>query len=232
MANDEKSLANTLKLLTMNAIAESKPTDLVVGTVISTNPLQIRVSDKLVLDKEFLMLSSNVVDITRDVTVDWKDEPNTRRWTHNHDATSSSNSTSSASTNVDTDVTGTGDAYVNGATQSVSHNHGLKIDRLKDGSGKDCSYSMGVTSVSHAHAVNITAPVNMKLYARSTADTSVSTYTTTTTHIDDYTDEYTHQHAIKGRKKMIIHNALKQGERVAMIRFANGQMYYVMDRIY
>lgn len=40
-----------------------------------------------------------------------------------------------------------------------------------------------------------------------------------------------HKHPIKGRKKILIHNALKQGEKVIMVKMQGGQLYVVLDRI-
>ena len=40
-----------------------------------------------------------------------------------------------------------------------------------------------------------------------------------------------HEHEYKGRKKILIHNALLKGEKVIMIRQEGGQIYYILDRI-
>lgn len=40
-----------------------------------------------------------------------------------------------------------------------------------------------------------------------------------------------HAHAYKGRKKITVHNALKEGERVVMMRQAGGQLFYVLCRV-
>lgn len=69
-------------------------------------------------------------------------------------------------------------------------------------------------------------------------------------HLTDYTTEVTvdwatentsggsgdaafqsHKHAIKGRKTITVHNALKAGERVHILVFNKGKQYYVLDRI-
>ncbi len=39
-----------------------------------------------------------------------------------------------------------------------------------------------------------------------------------------------HHHAYKGRKKFIVHKALKMGEEVVLIRQQGGQEYLVIDR--
>lgn len=45
------------------------------------------------------------------------------------------------------------------------------------------------------------------------------------------TDETTHKHDIKGRKKIIIHNGLTVGEKVILLRQHGGQKYVVIDRV-
>lgn len=40
-----------------------------------------------------------------------------------------------------------------------------------------------------------------------------------------------HEHQYKGRKKFLVHNALKVGEKVIMISAHGGQKYIVIDRI-
>lgn len=40
-----------------------------------------------------------------------------------------------------------------------------------------------------------------------------------------------HKHAYKGRKKIMIYNGLKTGEKVLLIRFDKGQRFVVLDRI-
>lgn len=40
-----------------------------------------------------------------------------------------------------------------------------------------------------------------------------------------------HEHEYIGRKKILIHNGLLKGEKVAMIRQEGGQIYYIIDRI-
>lgn len=41
----------------------------------------------------------------------------------------------------------------------------------------------------------------------------------------------THTHIIEGKNKMTVHNALKVGDHVALIRKTGGQSYYILDRI-
>lgn len=45
------------------------------------------------------------------------------------------------------------------------------------------------------------------------------------------TDKATHNHAIKGRKRITVHNGLTLGERVILLRKQGGQDYIVLDRV-
>ena len=40
-----------------------------------------------------------------------------------------------------------------------------------------------------------------------------------------------HSHAVTGKKTMTMHNALKKGEKVALLRTQGGQQYVVVDRV-
>ena len=40
-----------------------------------------------------------------------------------------------------------------------------------------------------------------------------------------------HAHAYRGRKKITVHNKLKNGEKVIMLRQAGGQLFYVLCRV-
>lgn len=69
-------------------------------------------------------------------------------------------------------------------------------------------------------------------------------------HLTDYTTEVTvnwetnnasggsgesayasHNHGITGRKKIIVHNALKVGETVHLLSLNHGKQYYILDRV-
>jgi hypothetical protein len=45
------------------------------------------------------------------------------------------------------------------------------------------------------------------------------------------TDENTHRHKYKGRKKFFVHNQLLEGERVILAQPQGGQSYIVLDRL-
>lgn len=41
-----------------------------------------------------------------------------------------------------------------------------------------------------------------------------------------------HNHAYSGRKKFLVHNGLKVGEKVILLRVQGGQRYIVLDRVF
>ncbi len=43
--------------------------------------------------------------------------------------------------------------------------------------------------------------------------------------------ESLHKHGIKGRKRLTLHNELKAGEKVILLRCAGGQSFVVIDRV-
>ena len=40
-----------------------------------------------------------------------------------------------------------------------------------------------------------------------------------------------HKHKYRGRKKFLVYNALKNGEKVILMQIAGGQQYIVIDRV-
>lgn len=45
------------------------------------------------------------------------------------------------------------------------------------------------------------------------------------------TDDATHNHTVKGKKKIMVHNGLTKDEKVLLLRVQGGQNYVVFDRI-
>mgnify|MGYP003291447016 FL=1 len=63
------ALLNTLKAIAQQVNEDGKPSGIVFGTVISTEPLQIQLNQSLILDEDFLVLTHNVLDHYVDITV-------------------------------------------------------------------------------------------------------------------------------------------------------------------
>lgn len=90
----------------------------------------------------------------------------------------------------------------------------------------------------------LTIPASMLIVPRHLTDyeteCTIDWQTENTTHTHTIKDSYsgggtaennTHKHAVKGKKKIIIHEALKQGNKVALLRKSGGQSYYILDRV-
>jgi hypothetical protein len=67
---DSGDLIKQIKRIAMDAVAASKPADMVIGTVVSVNPLKIQIDQKLILTSAQLVLLRNVTDYRLSVTVD------------------------------------------------------------------------------------------------------------------------------------------------------------------
>lgn len=120
-------LIDIMKRASIDATENSQPCDLRIGTVVSTSPLKIRVTQQLVLPESLLIVPQHLTNYRMDVTVDWVTE----------------------------------------------HESGGSLD-----------------------------------------DAFAS-----------------HAHDIKGKKSVLIHGALKSGDKVALLRKQGGQSYYILDRI-
>lgn len=121
---DVNDLLKIIKQAAVNAVDASKPVNIVFGVVISTSPLQIQIEQKLILEKEQLVLSRNVTNFNTTMTInintDTKNVSYEFSHTHSIDVTSS---------------TSEGHSHqVNGSTENQdislthSHNHNISGD--------------------------------------------------------------------------------------------------------
>lgn len=120
-------LIDIMKRASIDATENSQPCDLRFGTVISTSPLKIRVTNQLVLPESLLVVPQHLTDYNMDVTVSWETE-------------------------------------------------------AESGGGLDEAFAA-------------------------------------------------HSHRIEGRKSVLIHGSLRDGDKVALIRKQGGQTYYILDRV-
>lgn len=249
----ENDLGEVIKKLAMSSFQASKPTDIMFGDVISTSPLQIKINDKLVLDDDFLVLTNAVKDHYVDMTIDHVTEPTTLDFSHNHSATSSSTSkstsksTSSSSTSTSGSLTS---SFSNGELHgrlyfpALSSNTGYTEVSMTDIDDEGTSHtrkdnhrhSMDIADRNiYKDGVYITGDVSSRgsFTSKTSTDTDTTTTTTTTTTTNVATTQLvqSHTHEYKGRKKFLIHNGLKTGEKVILIRFEKGQRYLVIDRV-
>lgn len=70
-------LIDIMKRASIDATENSQPCDLRVGTVVSTSPLKIRITQQLVLPESLLIVPQHLTDYRLDVTVDWETESRT-----------------------------------------------------------------------------------------------------------------------------------------------------------
>lgn len=57
--NDEDLLA-VIKMAAMEAVQASKPADVVYGDIVSSNPIQVKLDQKLTLSKDFLIIPNEL----------------------------------------------------------------------------------------------------------------------------------------------------------------------------
>lgn len=57
--NDEDLLA-VIKMAAMEAVQASKPADVVYGDIVSSNPLQVKMDQKLTLSQDFLVVPNEL----------------------------------------------------------------------------------------------------------------------------------------------------------------------------
>lgn len=82
MLADASELLTTIKKAALDAVESKKPVNVFFGTVISVNPLKIDVEQKMILEKEQLVLARNVTDFKSLVTVQWETEKEETTHTH------------------------------------------------------------------------------------------------------------------------------------------------------
>ena len=75
-------IVESMKKAALEAVASSKPVDLIFGLVTSASPLEITIEQKLVLTAPMLILTRNVTEFNVDVTVGWSTE--TALGSHKH----------------------------------------------------------------------------------------------------------------------------------------------------
>lgn len=80
------NINHAIKKVALDAVREGEPATFCFGTVISVSPLKILVQDdqKLVLTKEFLVLTKNVVDHDVEAEISWETEQITCTQLHSH----------------------------------------------------------------------------------------------------------------------------------------------------
>ena len=63
-------IVNLIKVAALQAVEQSAPMGFTVGTVIATKPLRVDINQKFLLEKQHLLLTSQVIDKNIDCTFD------------------------------------------------------------------------------------------------------------------------------------------------------------------
>lgn len=157
-------IIEVIKKASKEAEEQSSPSDVLFGTVVSVNPIEIQIEQKLTLTKEFLIFTKNVIDYEVEVSLNWKTNDKTLNTNHGHSLTGSIEVSSTINPNTN--------------NQTINN--------------------------------NVNSSINIE-----NAEIDVS-----------------HNHNISGTKSIIIHNALKQGDKVILMQQRGGQKFVVLDKIY
>ena len=67
---DYRDLVTLIKRAALDAVKAQNPSGVYFGRVISSNPLEIRLSQKIDLDKDMLILPQNLTDYEADITIE------------------------------------------------------------------------------------------------------------------------------------------------------------------
>lgn len=68
------NLLTSIKKAAKEAVEEAEPAGIIFGTVVSASPLKVQVEQKLLLTKEFLILTKNVIDYEAELEIEWQTE--------------------------------------------------------------------------------------------------------------------------------------------------------------
>ncbi len=105
-------------------------------------------------------------------------------------------------------------------TVDVSMDWSTETRSLNANHSHDASSNVSVTSKASVSP----NPDNISVSVTSDASADVS--------VQQKNINLSHAHGISGRKSLTIHNALKNGDKVILIRQHGGQKYVVLDKIY
>lgn len=131
---DRDDLLRIIKEASCNAVEANKPVNILFGLVISNSPLKIQVEQKLILEKEQLVLSRNVTDFNTTMTInintDTKNVSYNFNHTHSIDVASStseghSHQVNGSTENQEISLTHSHNHTING-TYNVKINNSLK----------------------------------------------------------------------------------------------------------
>ena len=69
----DSNIIQSIKRAALEAVKASRPCDYYIGTVVGVNPLEIKISQSMVISEEFLVIARSVTDYRADVTMEAKE---------------------------------------------------------------------------------------------------------------------------------------------------------------
>lgn len=121
-----------IKKAALDAFNEKAPTSILFGTVMNVNPLEIQIEQKMILGKEFLILTKNVIDYTINVSLDWNTETKSLNANHSHSVNGNIHVNSSISPNPNNSIiTNTINSSLAIESKEISLSHSHKITGTK-----------------------------------------------------------------------------------------------------
>ena len=108
-------MINLIKQVAMDAMENNQMTDLRFGTVVSTDPLKVRVTNQFTIPEELLIVPEHLTDYEKEVSFDWYSETDGGNHSHSY---------------IDTNATA---AVTNTTiqTNATKHRHQIKSDEDK-----------------------------------------------------------------------------------------------------
>ncbi len=106
-------MLNLIKQAAIDAVNNEQMTDLRFGTVVSTDPLKVRVTNQFTIPEELLIVPEHLTDYEKEVSFDWNTETDGGNHSHMHsDAPATS-------------------LLVTTQTEATKHHHQIKSDEDK-----------------------------------------------------------------------------------------------------
>ena len=99
---------------------------------------------------------------------------------------------------------------------NANHSHSTNVSSSVDG---NCDVTIK----------NTVTPDSTKVESKATTKLNLNSNVDVT--IDTKNIDLSHKHSYSGKKKFTVHNGLKKGEKVVMIKLQGGQKFVVLDRV-
>lgn len=121
-------MVNLFKQMAVQAVEANKPVDIFFGVVKSVSPLEIQTDQKIILPESVLVLTDNVRDIQRDITVSMlSDNTIIDELYHKHSYGGSTSTDTYENSELNISYTHkhsySGNTDYSGSKEEISHNH-------------------------------------------------------------------------------------------------------------